>query len=335
MKQYLIVGGDGKEYGPVSESDVRHWIQQGRANGDTRIKETTAADWSRLRDLKEFEPNLAPSAEPTSPPNINTPPLPNGPAPQIPQPTAFSPPPTADDLMAELKGRTPSFSIGDCFSIGWRVTMDNFGLALLSFIVFMLISMASALVPFGQFIVSGPLLGALYCIYIKRLRNEPAELNNLFDGFNTAFLPLFLVYLLITLIILAALIPGGIGVGVALFAGILESANSGGQPPVIMVILIILSGLLMLLLTMVLYSMLVFAFPLALDRRMDAIEALKATWRVTKKCWVNCSLLMLCAVLINIVGVLALCLGWLISMPLSFAMSAVAYEQLFGRGVRQ
>ena len=149
MKQYLIIGGDGKEYGPVSESEVRHWIQQGRADGNTRIKEANAADWSRLRDLKEFEPNLAPPADPTSPPNINTPPLPNGPAPQIPQPTAFSPPPTADDLMAELKGRTPSFSIGDCFSIGWRVTMDNFGLALLSFIVFMLISLASALVPFG------------------------------------------------------------------------------------------------------------------------------------------------------------------------------------------
>ena len=91
----------------------------------------------------------------------------------------------------------------------------------------------------------------------------------------------------------------------------------------------------MLLLTTVLYSMLVFTFPLALDRRMDAVEALKATWRITKKCWFNCSLLMLCAVLINIVGALVLCLGLLISIPLSFAMSAVAYEQLFGRGVRQ
>jgi hypothetical protein len=335
MKQYLIVGGDGKEYGPVPEPEVRHWIQQGRADGNTRIKETTAADWSRLRDLEEFEPNLAPSAESTSPPNINTPPLPNGPAPQIPQPTAFSPPPTADDLMAELEGRTPSFSIGDCFSIGWRVTMDNFGLALLSFIVFMLISIAAAFTGVGGLIVSGPLLGALYCIYIKRLRNEPAELNNLFDGFKIAFIPLFLVYLLSTLICLTSMIPGGIGAGVALFAGILESAQSGGQPPFDMVVLFLVSGLLMLLPAMVLYSMLVFTFPLALDRRMDAVEALKATWRITKKCWFNCSLLMLCAVLINIVGVLALCLGWLISMPLSFAMSAVAYEQLFGRGVQR
>ena len=336
MKQYLIIGGDGKEYGPVSESDVRHWIQQGRADGNTRIKEANAEDWSRLRDLKEFEPSLAPSTDPTSAPNINTPPLQDGTPPQIPQATAFSPPPTADDLMAELKGRTPSFSIGDCFSIGWRVTMDNFGLLLLSSIAFLLMYIAAGATGVGGLIVSGPLWGALYCIYIKRLRNEPAELNNLFDGFNVAFMPLFLVHLLFTLIKFAAfLIPVGFGVGVALFAGILESVQSGGQPPVIAFILIILSFLLWLLLTTVLHSMLWFAYPLALDRRMDAVEALKATWRVTKKCWFNCSLLVLCAVLINIVGALVLCLGLLISIPLSFAMSAVAYEQLFGRGVQR
>ena len=335
MKQYLIVGGDGKEYGPVSESDVRHWIQQGRANGDTRIKETNDADWSRLRDLTEFESNLAPSTEPTSAPDINTPPLPNGPSPKIPQPTAFSPPPIADDLMAELEGRTPSFSIGDCFNIGWRLTMDNFGLALLSFIVFILISMASALVPFGQLIVSGPLLGALYCIFIKRLRGEPAELNNLFDGFNVAFMPLFLVYLLIMLVMVGAMIPGLIGVGVAFAAGIFEAQQNASNPPVIGIIIFAFSILLIGTLAWVLYGMLVFAFPLALDRRMDAIEALKATWRVTKKCWFKCALLMLCTMLVNLVGMLVLCVGMLITAPLSVAMSAVAYEQLFGRGVRQ
>lgn len=335
MKQYLIIGGDGREYGPVSESDVRHWLHQGRANGDTRIKETTAADWSRLRDLKEFEPNLAAPADPTSAPNINTPPLPNGPAPQIPQPTAFSPPPTADDLMDELKGRTPSFSIGDCFNIGWRVTMDNFGLVLISLVVFVLISIVSALVPFGQLIVSGPLLGALYCIFIKRLRDEPAELNNLFDGFNVAFMPLFLVYLLIMLVMVGAMIPGIIGVGVAFAAGIFEAQQNASHPPVIGIIVFAFSILMMMTLASVLYGMLLFAFPLTLDRRMDAIEALKATWRVTKKCWFKCTLLMLCTMLVNLAGMLMLCVGMLITAPLSGAMTAVAYEQLFGRGVRQ
>ena len=53
MKQYLIVGGDGKEYG-LSQSPVCGIGFNKAANGDTRIKETTAADWSRLRDLTEL-----------------------------------------------------------------------------------------------------------------------------------------------------------------------------------------------------------------------------------------------------------------------------------------
>lgn len=335
MKQYLIIGGNGKEYGPVPESEVRSWIQQGRADGDTRIKEKDAADWSCVRDLREFEPDLAPAANPASLPNPDAPPLPPGQLPQIPRPAAYAPPPTADDLMRELQGRTHNFSIGDCFNSGWRLTMDNFGLALLSLVVFVVLSVLSAVVPFGQLIVSGPLLAALYCIYLKRLRNEPADLNNLFDGFNVAFMPLFLVYLIIMLVMVGAMIPGGIGVGIAVVAGIFEAQQNSSQPPVIMIILFSLSILLMLILAWVLYAMLIFAFPLALDRRMDAIEALKATWRVTKKCWFKCALLMFCTMLVNLAGMLVLCFGMLVTGPLSIAMTTVAYEQLFGRGTRR
>jgi hypothetical protein len=38
---------------------------------------------------------------------------------------------------------------------------------------------------------------------------------------------------------------------------------------------------------------------------------------------------------VNLAGMLVLCLGMLVTAPLSIAMFAVAYEQLFGRGVRQ
>ena len=38
---------------------------------------------------------------------------------------------------------------------------------------------------------------------------------------------------------------------------------------------------------------------------------------------------------VNLAGMLALCLGMLVTVPLTFAMIAVAYEQLFGRGVRR
>jgi len=30
MANYIIIGGDGKEYGPVTDADVRQWIAEGR-----------------------------------------------------------------------------------------------------------------------------------------------------------------------------------------------------------------------------------------------------------------------------------------------------------------
>ena len=60
MSQYIIIGGDGKEYGPVSAQEVREWVRTGRANGDTRIKPEEAEDWKQLRDLPELMDAPAP-----------------------------------------------------------------------------------------------------------------------------------------------------------------------------------------------------------------------------------------------------------------------------------
>ena len=64
MKQYFIIGGNGKEYGPVSKSEVFEWIKEGRANGDTQIKETEAEEWSLIRNLEQFNFSTLPSNNP-------------------------------------------------------------------------------------------------------------------------------------------------------------------------------------------------------------------------------------------------------------------------------
>ena len=235
--------------------------------------------------------------------------------------------------MAELQGRPHTFSIGDCFSIGWRLTMDNFGLLLLTVICLIGLSMVAALVPFGQLIVAGPLMGGTYYIFLKRLRGEPASVGDMFDGFNRSFLPLFLVYLFMTLIIMAAAIPMVIAIIVGIVGGMLEGARTG--VPIISFLLMGLGILFSMLLMITLGGMFTFSVPLAMDRGMDASEAFAATWRVTKHCWGKCLGLMIVMSLVGIAGFLALCFGMLVTMPLTFAMIAVAYEQLFGRGVQR
>src|SRR5947209_7933487 len=64
---YLIIGGDGKEYGPASAEQIRQWVAGGRANGDTRAKLVGAAEWKPLRDIPEI-------AGTETVPSYNTPP---------------------------------------------------------------------------------------------------------------------------------------------------------------------------------------------------------------------------------------------------------------------
>ncbi len=51
---FIIIGGDGKEYGPATASQVRGWIDGGRANVDTRAKRVGTEEWRRLGDFVEF-----------------------------------------------------------------------------------------------------------------------------------------------------------------------------------------------------------------------------------------------------------------------------------------
>jgi len=61
---YKILGGDGKEYGPISAATLRQWISEGRANAQTQVQAEGASGWTALGQLGEFAPlfNVPPPA---------------------------------------------------------------------------------------------------------------------------------------------------------------------------------------------------------------------------------------------------------------------------------
>jgi hypothetical protein len=54
MATYTIIGGDKKEYGPVSAEDVGQWIGEGRLNEESLVKTEGDAEFRRLTDFPEF-----------------------------------------------------------------------------------------------------------------------------------------------------------------------------------------------------------------------------------------------------------------------------------------
>jgi len=53
---YTILGGDGKQYGPVTAEAVRQWVNEGRANRNTQIRPEGSEQWQTLAHVPEFAP---------------------------------------------------------------------------------------------------------------------------------------------------------------------------------------------------------------------------------------------------------------------------------------
>ncbi len=172
---FTIIGGDGKEYGPVPASQIAAWIANGRANLQTKAKKLGDDDaWKTLGDFPEFSPGAA----------ITPPPLPN-------EAAILSVPLGPKALANDLLAHAPKLAIGACLSRGWDLWMDHFGQLLLAYLIFIPISLALSFMqinslPVATMIFGGVFTAGMYRYTLKLLHGEPASVTDLFAGFREA-----------------------------------------------------------------------------------------------------------------------------------------------------
>ena len=105
---YTIIGGDQKEYGPVTAEQLRRWIAEGRVNGQTSVQAEGTTEWKPLAAFPEFADAFA--AKPAGPAGL----------PRLPR----AQPGLAEDIF----GRDYDLDIGRCVSRdAGRWSSDNFG----------------------------------------------------------------------------------------------------------------------------------------------------------------------------------------------------------------
>lgn len=183
---YKIIGADGREYGPVTQDQLRQWVTEGRANAQTKAQTEGSAEWKALGALPEFAGLFA--GTPPVPPPIRT--------------------ANAERLATEILARDYVVQIGDCIGRGWSLVKADFWLFVSATTLTVIISSASII----GLVLGGPTMGGLYVLMLKRLRGQPATFGDLFIGYSVAFLPLMLAHivsqLLTTVGLLCCLLPG-------------------------------------------------------------------------------------------------------------------------------
>src|SRR5690349_4952776 len=56
---YKIIGGDGREYGPVSLDELKSWVREGRIGRDSLIARSDVGVWLSADKFSELQPELS------------------------------------------------------------------------------------------------------------------------------------------------------------------------------------------------------------------------------------------------------------------------------------
>ncbi len=177
---YKIIGADGREYGPVTVDELKGWIREGRAAGQTQVWRSDLETWRPAAAYDEFAFELA------------SVPLPSAPAAPWP------------------------LELGSCLAGGARLMAANLGLFLAVTALAFLIELAVSAIPIlggvTYPVISGAIDGGLFLIVIRRMRGEPTGVKDLFTGFGPRFPQFMLAGIIAEVLIFAGflccLLPG-------------------------------------------------------------------------------------------------------------------------------
>ncbi len=296
---YKIIGGDQKEYGPITADQLRQWFREGRANGQSHILPEGATQWVPLSSLPEFADlfGVAPGG------------------------AVIPGAPVAPASPETILDRDYTLDIGDCISRSWTLVKDNFWPVVgVSFLVYLCVgginqllglvtrpamkemmeehrfSPGAILIVVGISILGTPVYtiftGGLFRYYLKLIRHQEASIGDAFSGFNNfgQLALLGLVSGLLTWLGYIFCVVPGIYLNVAWM----------------------------------------FCIPLVVDRQLPFWDAMELSRKVVTKHWFLVFAFFLVVGLLAVCGVIACCVGVFVTAPISLVAMMYAYEDIFG-----
>lgn len=159
-----------------------------------------------------------------------------------------------------------------------------------TFILITLIGLA--LTSVGSFVVAGPLLAGMFIAVKRRIVEGRSDMMDLFAGFNF-FIDTFLIYIITAIF-------GIVGLALCIF-------------PVLIVAAFYL-----------------FPYLFVIDRKLSFWDAMESSRKLVVGDLVSYIIFVLLLILLNLLGLLLVGVGLLVTIPVSIAAVAVAYKEAVG-----
>ena len=236
--------------------------------------------------------------------------------------------PEVPSQMNNVQYQSGAIDAGACVSNAWTLVTGRFWLYIgVGFVTLLLIGC----VPFVGSLLFGPVIAGFYYIVLRDMRGDPIDFGMMFKGFEK-FVPL-----MVAGVIQAA--PSLVATVIQYTVDIARLIGSGtpdvnfyqargdvfaGISAVVVGFVVILS-----LLGIVWSVALMFAIPLILEHDLGVVDALLTSAKAALSNVGGLILLIILEILIAILGVIALCIGLFVAIPVMYAANVFAYRMVF------
>ena len=221
--------------------------------------------------------------------------------------------------MSNIEFKTGVINPIECYKEGWQLIKDQYWLLFAIGLVGVIIG------AFSMYILLGAMLCGIYYCYIQKIDGKIVSIDGLWVGFQK-FIPSFILVLLIMVPLIAVYIIIYIPV---LLATVMGSKLSSSELTQLFIGAFAVDAVFLILMTCF-HTLLVFSFPLIIDRNLGAWQSIttsaKAVWKNLGGIAGMLGIAIIGSILITI---LTCGIGGYFVMPIMFAGYAVAYRKIF------
>ncbi|MEO8572627.1 MAG: hypothetical protein ABI481_01565 [Pyrinomonadaceae bacterium] len=220
--------------------------------------------------------------------------------------------------MQNTEFRTGVINPVECVKEGFELIKKDY------WILFAIALVGGLIGGFTMYILAGAMICGIFFSYLNAIDGKPVKFDDLWKGMNY-----FGPGLVVILVVMVPLIFFYLFAYISMIGAIVGGAQMGeaGMAGAFVVIGLIDLGIMIVMVCF--HTLLMFSFPLLVDRNLGAIDAMKTSARAV---WQNlggvAGLVVVNFVLI-FVGYLALCIGLYFVIPIMIAGNAVAYRRVF------
>ena len=230
---------------------------------------------------------------------------------------------------------------GGAVSQAWELVKLNYGLFLG---VSLLALVLSGCIPCVSLFVMGPVLAGVYLVALKLYAGEPVEFGMMFKGFEN-FVPLMVIGLVQAIPeIIGQVLRFSVNLGQLGLDSQRGRPNgqffeqTSGNPDILagvaagVLIVVAIVAFVFIIFAIVWKFLLIFALPLAIDRNLGAMDAMKLSAKAAGGNVGGIIVLFILEFLVGLLGMVMCGVGiFLISIPVSYAANAIAYRMVFPR----